>query len=240
MAQFPQNGSPRGSGQLQRARGTAPLDGYMASQPAATGTGPLDQVLRREDLMRELAQGEKLVSTLRPRVKALDRAIAVHVAPEDALDEVFIGVTESERNFTMRLSRVVAESPARLRQVQVLVTQFRLADQALAEAKIAAQQFEAANLTVGRVEGFSLTKFKGSLYPLYYFSTMFPGVAMLESLFPHMRQPAQTQPLSRTQPLPPLTVQPIAQPEPAPAEPMEKLGKLVGDLWRKSGFLKKT
>ncbi|MNX72528.1 hypothetical protein D3C86_1038850 [compost metagenome] len=53
-----------------------------------------------------------------------------------------------------------------------------------------------------------------------------------------MRLPAQTQPLSPTVPLP--AVQPVAQPEPPPAEPIEKLGKLVGDLWRKSGFLKKT
>ncbi|MNL21941.1 hypothetical protein D3C87_1432570 [compost metagenome] len=60
---------------------------------------------------------------------------------------------------------------------------------------------------------------------------------MLESLFPHMRLPAQTQPLSPTVPLP--AVQPVAQPEPPPAAPVEKLGKLVGDLWRKSGFLKR-
>ncbi|HEY9900272.1 MAG TPA: hypothetical protein V6D00_13950 [Pantanalinema sp.] len=230
MSQFPQNGPPR-------ARGTAPLDGYVPSQPSAQGTGALDQVLRREDLAREIAQGEKVVSTMRPRIKALDRAIAAHIAPSEALDEVFIGVVESEREYTMRLANQVAATPERLRQAQVLVTQFRLAEQALVEAKAAEAQFAAANLAVGRVEGFSLTKFKGCLYPLYFFATVFPGIPILESLFPHMRLPAQTQPLSRTVPLP--SVPPAAQPEPAPAEPVTKIGKLVGDLWRKSVFSKR-
>lgn len=227
MAQYPQHGMPR-------ARGTAPLDGYVPTTPGSHGTAPLDQVIRREDLLREIAQGDKVVSTMRPRIKAMERAIAASTAKPEAIEQVFIGLTHSERDFTMRLSRVMTETPERLRQCQVLLTQFRLADQALAEAVAADDQFEAAGLAVGRVEGFSLTKFKGSLYPLYFFATIFPGVPMLESLFPHMRLPAQTQPLSSTQPLP----APV-QGELGVAEPMEKLGRLVGDLWRKSGFLKR-
>lgn len=197
----PGNSDPdRVRGLGQRARGTMPLDGYAA------GSSGGDPVVRREDLAREIAQGEKLISALAPRISALERALEVDAPLNRSLDELFAGVSPNERNFTMQLSRVLASRSDVRRKAQIVLQQFQVASQGLREAQEVHAQFLAAQLELGRIEGFSLSKFKGGLYPLYNFAKAFEGAPMLGQLFPAIASPAATRPLSMspgnaTQPL---------------------------------------
>lgn len=174
-----------------RARGTAPLDGFVASSGALplSETAPLDAVIHREGLQGELAQAEKLVSTMRLRVRALERAVVLSGTPPEVIEGLFAGVSEYERAFTHQIAKVLAESPDRLRRARIVITQFQGAERALEEAAAVYEQFLAGGLAVGKVEGFSLSKFKGSLYPLYNFATAFAGLDLLGDMFPPMRPP---------------------------------------------------
>lgn len=202
--------------QPPRARGTAPLDGFTST------SGPLvapqtDQILRRGVLESEVRHGDRVISTMRPRVRVLERAIAAIGMPEQEQLALFAGVTDQEQLYTLEISVQFIDDPDLSRKAQVLVRQFAVAEEALQEARMALAQFEAARLEVGRVEGFSLNKFRGSLYPLYNFSVAFAGRPILGQMFPPMKKP------SLTQPLPPLSaVQP-----PAEADGIDRLSRVV-------------
>lgn len=209
--EHPDSDRPRG---LSRARGTMPLDGY------ASGSAGADAVVRREDLAREIAQGEKLIAALAPRLSALERALAASGPLNRPLDELFAGVSPNERNFTMQLSRVLADRGEVCRKAQIVLQQFQGASQGLKEAQEVHAQFLAGQLELGRIEGFSLSKFKGSLYPLYNFAKVFAGLPMLEQLFPAIAPPAATRSLAAG---PDRVTQPLRPDE----DPLGKLSKLV-------------
>lgn len=186
----PDNTPHRPWGDDRRASGTRPLDAFAAGTPTP------DAVVRREDLAREIVQGEKLITGFAVRVAALERALAASAPLNRSLDELFAGVAANERAFTMQLTRVLAERSETRRQAQIVLQQYQMASQALKEAQEVHGQFVASQLEVGRVEGFSLSRFKGSLYPLYNFAKVFEGVPMLGQLFPVIRPSTPTMPLS--------------------------------------------
>ncbi|HEY9857749.1 MAG TPA: hypothetical protein V6D05_18530 [Stenomitos sp.] len=199
--------------QPERARGTSPLDGFKAT----SGLPPAEQILRRHVLEAEIAHGERLVSTMRPRVRVVERAIAAIGKSEDEMRAVFAGHTEAEQAYALEVAVQFIEEAELLRKAQILVRQFTVAEEALEEAKAAHAQFVAARLEVGLVEGFSLNKFRGSLYPLYNFSVIFAGRPILGQMFPPMRKPSLTQPLTP----------PAAPAEPAADAAIDRLSKVV-------------
>lgn len=177
-------------------------------------------MVRREDLAREIVQGEKLIKGYAPRIAALERALAVSAPLSCPLDELFAGVSASERTFTMQLAQVLAERSEVRRQAQIVLQQYHLAAQSLNEAQEVHEQFLAGRLEVGRVEGFSLSKLKGSLYPLYNAAKSFEGVPMLGQLFPVIRSSTPTRPLSAA---PEKDTRPLKPEEDA----LDKLSRLV-------------
>lgn len=214
-----QSGAPR-------ARGTAPLDGFTSTSGPLVP--PTDQVLRRNVLESEMGHGEMVLSTMRPRVRVLERALDAIGMPEEDQVALFAGVPESEQEYTLEIAVMFIEEPELRRKAQILVRQFAVAEEALQEAHAAHAQFVAAQLAVGRVEGFSLNKFRGSLYPLYNFSVAFAVQPVLGQMFPPLRKP------SLTQPLPPMPAIPVA--EPPADDAIERLSKVVKDTPQLSAF----
>lgn len=211
-----------------RSRGTAPLDGFTStSGPLAPPPG--EQVLHRHVLAGEVAHGEKLIVTMRPRVRVLARAIESIGASEEELNRIYAGVIESEQAFTLEIGVQFLKDVDLRRKAQVLVRQFAVAEDALKEAEDALAQFDAAQLTVGLVEGFSLSKFRGSLYPLYNFSVIFAGRPILGAMFPPMKKPSLTQPLP---PLPPAAPSQEGLAEDA----IERLSKVVKETPQLAAF----
>lgn len=208
-----------------RARGTTPLDGFVSSSGPLPPAG--EQILRRNVLEAEIAHGDKLLSAMRPRTRALERALTVLEAPEGELEGIFRGVSGAEQAYTLEIAVQFKGDPELRRKAQILVRQFAVAEEGLLEAKEAHAQFVAGQLEVGLVEGFSLSRFRGSLYPLYNFSVAFAGRPILGALFPPMRKPSLTQPLS---PLP------DRAPEPVAADAIDRLSRAVKETPQLAAF----
>jgi len=210
-----------------RARGTAPLDGFTST------SGPLppptEQVVRRHVLAAEISHGETVVSTMRPRVRVVERAIAAIGKSEEEMLAIFAGHTEGEQAYALEVAVQFIEEAELLRKAQILVRQFTVAEEALQEAKEAHAQFVAAQLEVGLVEGFSLNKFRGSLYPLYNFSVIFAGRPILGQMFPPMRKPSLTQPLNPVAP-------PAPPAETAADDAIDRLSKVVKETPQLAAF----
>lgn len=202
-----------------RARGTTPLDGFSSTSGPLV-TPPSEQILHRHVLASELAHGEKVIYTMRPRARVLERALASIGASEEAMTEIFAGVIESEQAYTLEIGVQFLEDADLRRKAQILVRQFAVAEESLKEAQDALAQFDAAQLQVGLVEGFSLSKFRGSLYPLYNFSVAFAGRPILGKMFPPMKKPSMTQQLTP----PPVMPAPVATSE---DDAIDRLSKVV-------------
>lgn len=213
-----------------RTRGTTPLDGFMStSGPLAPLPPGGEQILHRHVLATEVEHGERVVNTMRPRIRVLDRAIASIGAAEEDMSRIFTGVIENEQAYTLEIGVQFMEDTELRRKAQILVRQFALAEESLLEAQDALAQFEAAQLEVGKVEGFSLSKFRGSLYPLYNFSVVFAGRPLLGKMFPPMKKPSFTQPLPPPSPVP-------ATPEPLGEAAIDKLSKVVKETPQLAAF----
>lgn len=215
-----------------RARGTAPLDGFTSTSGPLTPP-PGEQVVHRSVLAAEVAHGQKVVSTMRPRARVVERALEAAETPVAEQDRIFGGVIESEQAYTLEIAVQFVEDPDLRRKARILVRQFTVAEESLAEAEAALAQFTAGNLEVGLVEGFSLSKFRGSLYPLYNFSVVFAGRPILGVMFPPMRKPSLTQPL--TKPLSPLPPQAPSQ-VPATDDAIDRLSKVVKETPQLAAF----
>lgn len=181
---------------LRRPNGTAPFDAYASTAPAVDPLAATDAPVQREALAEAIAEAEPLLATLRPRIGALARADAANAPNRPSLDDLFEGASEGERTFTLQLARVLSERPEATRLSRIAQQQFRQAEQELATAQEAHAQFLAASIDVGQVSGFSVTKFRGALYPLYNLAVTFQGIPLLDSLFPRTRGPVATRPLN--------------------------------------------
>lgn len=205
--------------QPPRARGTAPLDGFSSGSGPLPAPGTGEQILHRNVLESEIAHAAGVLSTMRPRARVLYRALAALEASPGELDGIFAGVIEAELAYSLEIAVQFKEDPELRRKAQILVRQFAVAEESLREAEEAHAQFVAGQLEVGLVEGFSLSKFRGSLYPLYNFAVAFAGRPILGSMFPPMRKP------SLTQPLPPLPA--VVPAESAGADALDRLTRVV-------------
>ncbi|MNX47159.1 hypothetical protein D3C86_777100 [compost metagenome] len=196
---------------LQRSRHTAPLD------PSALASARPDTPLRSAELAQAIAEVEPFLRSMQPRIKAVERALAACPDSGQTLDEVFAGVSAGERRFTLQMTQVLAGRPDVTRKARIAVQQYRVAAQSFQEAQEVQAQFLAAGLAIGRVEGFSLFKFRGAIHPLYNFCRAFHGVPHFEPLFPPLDGPATTRPLAAA-----------ATPEaPANPAPLERLSQLL-------------
>jgi hypothetical protein len=119
------------------------------------------------------------------------------------------------------MTQILANRPEVARKARVALQQYEVAYRHFQEAQQVHTQFLAAGLAVGRVEGFSLSKFRGALHPLYNFFLVFRGVPHFEPLFPPMEGPATTKPLRPTGVLAP------QQAPPTEAAPLDKLAQLL-------------
>ncbi|HEY9900724.1 MAG TPA: hypothetical protein V6D00_16210, partial [Pantanalinema sp.] len=208
---------------LRRPNGTAPFDAYAGTAPAPEASAGSEAPVRREALAEVIAEAEPLLSTLRPRFAAIARADAANAPDRPSFDVLFEGASEGERTFTLQLARVLSERPEAARLARVALQQFQQAEQDFALAQEAHAQFLAARLEVGQVTGFSATKFRGALYPLYNLCVTFDGVPLLESLFPRSRGPAATRPLNAGGTSPKtLELKPVAPP--ASPSAMQRFG----------------
>ncbi len=185
---------------LQRALGTAPFHAYPlpSSEPPPEAQAEAPQVgIPIEVLAQVIGEAEEVLEVMRPRIGALVRALAAGEAQPSALDTLFAGVSEGERSFTLRLSLALAESPDAARKARIAQQQFLQAERDLAIAKDAHARFLAADCRAGEVEGFSVTKFRGALYPLHNLALTFEGHALLQSLFPRPRNQVATRSLEK-------------------------------------------
>ncbi|HEY9897866.1 MAG TPA: hypothetical protein V6D00_01680 [Pantanalinema sp.] len=199
---------------LQRSLHTAPLGGGPSAARA-------DAPIRGTDLAEAIAEAEPLFRSLQPRMKAVERALAACPPCEQGLDVVFAGVSAGERNFTLQMTQILANRPEVARKARIVLQQYEVAYRHLQEVQQVHTQFLAAGLAVGRVEGFSLSKFRGALHPLYNFFLVFRGIPHFEPLFPPLEGPATTKPLRPTGVLAP------QQATPAEAAPLDKLTQLL-------------
>lgn len=209
----PRNPDPRrGTGSIPRPRGTGPLDAFevMSKAPPLPGD---NQVVRRDALAEAIHDAEALLGMLRPRFGSLGRALdARHTVPE-ALDALFQGVSSGERTFTLQLSALFGKNPDAERKARIARQQHDHAEKELANAREVLASLQSLQLEQRVVPGFSLSKFRGSIYPLHNLAITFAGIAMLERLFPPPQAKAQPQ----TQPLTPQEVQAVER-EGSPSE----------------------
>lgn len=212
------NGPPprRRTDVLTRSNQTSPLDG------AALAAARLNAPLRGDDLAEAIAEVEPLLRSMQPRLKAVERALSACPGSGQTLDEVFAGISAGERNFTLQMTQVLTNRPDVMRKARIALQQYRMAAQSFQEAQEVQAQFQAAGLAIGRVEGFSLTKFRGAIHPLYNFYRVFQGVPHFEPLFPPLEGPATTRPLRPTGALVPSKAPPE---EPAPFGKLSQLLK---------------
>ena len=190
-----QNPEPkRGSGALPRARGTGPLDAFevMAKAPPLPDDG---QVVHRDALATAIAEAESLLTMLRPRFGSLGRALDARDMTGASLEALFKGVSTGERTFTMQLSRLFGSNPDVERKARIARQQYQHAEKELANAKEVLARFDARQIDERVVPGFSLSKFRGMLYPLHNVASTFAGIQMLDRLFPTTQNKAKTQPL---------------------------------------------
>lgn len=175
---------------MHRSRDTLPLSSPQGPAERAQGE------VRARDVARELSQATSLLRDLAPRMRALSRALEACNSVERALDEVFAGVPEGERVFTLQLARALGERPEVARKAKIALQQHEVALQHFRDAQEVLAQFKAAGLDRGLVEDFSLSKFRGALHPLYNFCLVFHETPLLSSLFPPLTPP-DTRPLGR-------------------------------------------
>ncbi len=188
MASPRQPDSRRDTRGLPRARGTTRLDSY--AYPAETPSAASES-LSQEALGQVIMEAEALLVTLRPRFGALGRALATLTAEASSLDDLFTGVSEGERVFTMQLAQVLGDNPDAVRMTQIAQQQYQQAEHELAMAR-----------DPQKASGLSASKFRGTLYPLYNMGVTFTGIPTLERLFPRPRSQAETRPLSKSEPDP--------------------------------------
>ncbi|MBO9541257.1 hypothetical protein J7643_11770 [bacterium] len=200
---------------LQRSRHTAPID------PSALAGARPDAPLRSAELAQAIAEVEPFLRSMQPRIKAVERALAACPGSEQTHDEVFAGVSAGERKFTLQMTQLLTSRPDVLRKARIAVQQYQVASRSFQEAQEVHAQFLAADLAIGRVEGFSLSKFRGAIHPLYNFCLSFRGVPLFEPLFPPLEGPATTKPLRPTGALAP------HQATPDEAAPLDKLAQLL-------------
>lgn len=226
-------GSRRDTHVLKRAHGTASFDAYAGSGATAPQAAePADAPVRRDALAETIQEAEPLLAALRPRIGAIARADAANAPNRPSFDELFEGASEGERTFTLQLARILSERPDAARLARVAQQQFQQAEQEFAIAQEAHAQFLAAQLEVGQVTGFSVTKFRGALYPLYNLALTFQGIPLLESLFPRTRGPAATRPLNTLGTSPKTQALKVPGPQPRAAPP--SVLQRAGDWLRKA------
>ncbi|MNX76494.1 hypothetical protein D3C86_1080050 [compost metagenome] len=203
---------------LRRPNGTASFDSFASSAAASDALSATETPTQRAALAEAIAEAEPLLATLLPRITAIARADAANAPNRPSFDELFEGASEGERAFTLQLARILSEHPEAARRARIACQQFQQAEQDLAIAKAAHAQLVASQLDAGPVAGFSVGKFRGTLYPLYNLAMTFEGIPLLESLFPRTRGPAATRPLNmlgappKTQELKPTAPAPEAPP----------------------------
>lgn len=159
-------------------RGTSPLDDYVVAPVRQKRS---EELLRRSELALEIAQAEKLILGMRSRIEILESALGMTTQ----------GTTEAEskRGEVLKMTGILACNVDLKRQTQIIVQQYHAAEASLREAQGIHGQFLIAQIEEGVFEGFSLQRFKGSVYPLFNFSLVFQGVPGLELFFDFLMPP---------------------------------------------------
>lgn len=145
------------------------------------GQGRSEEVLRRAELIAEIAKAEKVIGGMRSRLALLESALAEPGAGGPA--EV------------LQVAKLLAPHPEFRRKALIVVQQYHAAEAALRSAQEIHAQFLVSQIEEGVFEDFSLQRFKGSVYPLFNFSLVFQGVPGMEAFFDFL-VPPKTGPLN--------------------------------------------
>lgn len=183
-------------------RATGPLQ-----RPGPPGTAPLDPVVRRELLEREVAQGARVIEEMTLPAFLAQLAVSLIQGAPLTYEDTYARLSSEEYAIAKDLIQLLNTQPQHLKQLAMMLTQFETALLAHQEATAILARFQAARLEAGQVEGFSINKYKGAVYPLYNFYFSFQGLPVLGGLFPFVNRPAPTQLLTPELAPPPVLVQ---------------------------------
>lgn len=232
-----------------RSSGTGPLN-KGAAGTKRLASGPLETEKTIQAMQTEVENGAIIVTKLEGRIRVLERALKISDRPDSA-QQVCIGISAGEANFTKQVAQSLTQDPGVKRRVQVATYQFEQARKGIEAAK---DVLEKAALYEGPAKGqfvenhCHVEKLRGQLYPLVNLHMVFKDHQLLSQLIP-------TPKVTNEAELPPPPPPPPAAPQPGSTGPLnaaqltsdpnvqqmvETINKVTGNLKdRLSGFFKK-